>query len=313
MHRIIIRRLVLLAPTVLIVTFIVYGMIRVNPDSIVGARLGEGYTPAQAQQVRHEYRLDQPLIPEYGHWLVSVLHGNWGTSTYTFKPVLTEIGPRVAVTLELALFAVAFTVIIGIPVGVFAAMRQDGWPDYTLRTFAIAGLSVPGFYIATVVMVVLASRFHWIPNVHYRTPIENPAINLSEMWLPAFILSLSASAQVMRFARAMMLDVLRQDYMRTAWAKGLRERVVIVRHAMKNAMLPVVTVLGLTLATLVGGTVVFEVLFSLPGLGTELLGSVQQRDFAVVQGIALFFGLAVVTINLLVDLSYTLLDPRARA
>jgi len=312
MHRIILRRLVLLVPTLLIVTFIVYGIVRVNPDSIVGARLGEGFTQAQAIQVKHQYRLDRPLVPEYGHWLVSILRGDWGTSTYTFKPVLTEIRPRVAVTLELAFFSVLFTVVIGIPIGVYAAMRQDGWPDYTLRIFAIGGLSVPGFYIATVVTVILASRFHWIPDIHYKTPLEDLSRNLSQMWLPAFILSLSASAQVMRFTRAMMLDVLGQDYIRTAWSKGLRERVVIVRHAVKNAMLPVVTVLGLTLATLVGGTVVFEVLFSLPGLGTELVGSVQQRDFAVVQGIALFFGLAVVTINLLVDLSYMVIDPRAK-
>jgi peptide/nickel transport system permease protein len=312
MQRIVIRRLVLFVPTLLLVTFLVFAMVRLNPGSIVAGRLGEGFTPAQAQQVIHDYRLDKPLVPEYVRWLSAVLRGDWGTSGFTYKPVIEEMAPRATVTLELAVISVVFTVVIGIPLGVLAAMYQDRWPDYVVRVFAVGGLAVPGFYVATVLMVFLSSRFHWIPDIHYRTPTENLLTNLSEMWLPALILSLSASAYVMRYARAMMLDVLRQDYVRTARAKGLRERVVVARHAMRNAMLPVVTVVGLSLATLTGGTVVFEVLFSLPGLGKELVGAVQTRDFAVIQGITLFFAVAVMVINLVVDLSYTLIDPRAR-
>lgn len=312
MERIVIRRLALLVPTIVLVTFLVFAMVRLDPGSIVAARLGEGYTPEQAQQVIHEYRLDRPLVPEYGRWLAGILHGDWGTSSFTHKPVIVEIAPRAMVTLELAVLSVVFTVIIGIPMGVIAALYQDRWPDYVGRVFAVGGLAIPGFYLATVLMVVLSSRFHWIPNIHYRTPVDDVRTNLSQMWLPALLLSISASAYVMRYTRAMMLEVLRQDYVRTARAKGLRERVIVTRHAMKNAMLPVVTVVGLSLATLVGGTVVFEVLFSLPGLGTQLVGAVQTRDFAVIQGITLFFGLAVILINLLVDVSYTLFDPRAR-
>jgi peptide/nickel transport system permease protein len=312
MERIIIRRLVLLVPTVLLVTFLVFGMVRLDRGSVVAARLGEGYTPAQAQQVIHELRLDRPLVPEYGRWLAAILRGDWGTSSFTDKPVLAEIAPRAMVTVELAVFSIIFTVIIGLPMGVLAALYQDRWPDYVGRVFAVGGLAIPNFYLATVLMVVLASRFQWIPDIDYRTPLEDTKTNLSQMWLPALLLSVSASAHVMRYTRAMMLEVLRQDYVRTARAKGLRERVVVTRHAMKNAMLPVVTVVGLTLATLVGGTVVFEVLFSLPGLGTQLVGAVQTRDFTVIQGITLFFALAVIGINLLVDLSYTLFDPRAR-
>jgi peptide/nickel transport system permease protein len=190
-------------------------------------------------------------------------------------------------------------------------MRQDRWPDYVLRSFSILGLSVPGFYIAVVVLAIAAYNFQWAPG-RYVAITEDPLQNLRVMWLPAFILSLATAASVMRYARTMMLDVLRQDYIRTAWAKGLRERRIITGHALKNALLPVITVLGLTMATLVGGTVIFETLFTLPGLGSYLVYAMAQRDFAPVQGVALFIAIAVVLINLIVDLSYTFLDPRAR-
>ena len=181
-----------------------------------------------------------------------------------------------------------------------------------MRVFAIFGLSVPGFLVAAILLTVLAEQQGWIPDTQYTSLLENPFVNLKNMWLPAFLLSLASAAQVMRFARTMMLDVLRQDYIRTAWSKGLRERVIISRHALRNALLPVITVLGLTMAFLVGGTVVFETLFTLPGLGTHLVRAVQQKDFAVVQGVTLFFAIAVILINLMVDVAYTVLDPRAR-
>jgi peptide/nickel transport system permease protein len=284
MYRFIVRRLLLSIPTLLIVSFLVFMMVRLDPDSVVAARLGEGYTPEQADDIKEEYGLTNPVWSEYLKWLGNIVTGDWGESAYTFKPVLEEMAPKIAVTLELAILAVLFSVIIGVPIGVFSAMRQDRYPDYTLRVFAVFGLSVPGFLITTIVLTVLARRFNWIPDTQYTSLRENPFINLKNMWLPAFILSLASAAQVMRFSRTMMLDVLRQDYIRTAWAKGLRERVVISRHALRNALLPVVTVLGLTMAFLVGGTVVFESLFTLPGLGTHLIRAVQQKDFAVVRG-----------------------------
>jgi peptide/nickel transport system permease protein len=313
MYRFVIRRLILSIPTLLIVSFLVFGMIRLNPDSVVAARLGEGYTPEQAEVIKEEYGLNNPLAAEYVRWLGRVVSGDWGQSAYTFRPVTQEMAPKIAVTIELAFIAVIFSVILGVPIGVFSAMRQDRWPDYFLRSFAIFGLSVPGFVIATFLLAILAVQAGWSPNLRYNTPLDSPIENLKQMWLPALILSLATAAQVMRFARTMMLDVLRQDYIRTAWAKGLRERVIIVRHALKNAMLPVITILGLTMATLVGGTVIFEQIFTLPGLGTYLIRSVAQKDFVVVQGITLFFAFAVVVINLVVDISYTIIDPRSRS
>lgn len=311
MHRFIARRLVLAIPTLLIVSFIVFSMVRLDPGSVVAARLGEGYTEEGARLVREQYDLDRHFVPAYLSWLGRVLTGDWGESVVSFRPVLSEMGPKIGVTLQLAVMAVIFAVIIGVPIGVFSAMRQDRWPDYVLRSFSILGLSIPGFYIAVVVLAVAAYNFQWAPG-RYVPIIEDPIQNLRVMWLPAFILSLATAASVMRYARTMMLDVLRQDYIRTAWAKGLRERRIITGHALKNALLPVITVLGLTMATLVGGTVIFETLFTLPGLGSYLVYAMAQRDFAPVQGVALFIAIAVVLINLIVDLSYTVLDPRAR-
>ncbi|MGE5596281.1 MAG: ABC transporter permease [Hyphomicrobiales bacterium] len=314
MYQFVLRRILLSIPTLLIVSFLVFGMIRLDPDSVVAARLGEGadlHGPA-AQAIRDDYGLDEPIYSEYFRWLGNTLQGDWGHSALSFKPVLKEMAPKIGVTLELSLIAVFFSVVIGVPIGVFSAMRQDRLPDYVLRTGAILALSVPGFYIATVTIALTAYYFNWIPPVKYTSFSENPLKNVQQMLLPAFILSLATAASVMRYSRTMMLDVLRQDYVRTAWAKGLRERVIIFRHALKNALLPVVTVLGLTMAILVGGTVIFEQIFSLPGLGTYLVYSVAQKDFAPVQGVTLFFAIAVVIINLVVDLSYTVLDPRAR-
>lgn len=312
MSQFILRRLLLSIPTLLIVSFLIFSMIRLNPDSVVAARLGEGYTPEQAEQVKEEYGLNEPLVTEYIAWLGRVLRGDWGESAYTSQPVLEEMGPKILVTFELALMAVTVAVLIGVPIGVFSAMRQDRWPDYVLRSFAIFGLSVPGFLIATIVLAVLAKQFGWIPPIRYHSFREAPLENLAQMWMPALIVSLATAAQVMRFARTMMLDVLRQDYIRTAWSKGLRERAIISQHALKNAMLPVITVLGLTMAALIGGTVAFESIFGLPGLGRHLILAANQKDFAVVQGVALFFAICVIVINLLVDVSYTVLDPRAR-
>lgn len=312
MYQFILRRLLLSIPTLLIVSFLIFGMIRLNPDSVVAARLGEGYTPQQAEQIKEEYGLNNPMATEYVKWLGRVVRGDWGESAYTSKSVLSEMGPKFGVTFELAFMAVVIAVLIGVPIGVYSAMRQDRWPDYFLRTFAIFGLSVPGFLMATIVLAVLAKQFGWIPPIRYHSLADDPVKNLQQMWMPALIVSLATAAQVMRFARTMMLDVLRQDYIRTAWSKGLRERAIITQHALKNAMLPVITVIGLTMATLIGGTVTFEQIFSIPGLGRHLILAVAQKDFAVVQGVALFFAIAVVSVNLLVDVSYTVLDPRAK-
>lgn len=311
MYQLVLRRLLLSVPTIFIVSFLVFAMMRIDPESVVAARLGEGYTPDQAAVIREQYGLDKPLATEYLRWMGNVLRGDWGESAYTYNPVLSEMAPKVLVTLELALFAIVFSVALGLPIGVYSAIRQDRWPDYVFRTAAVLGLSIPGFYIATVVLALLANQFQWIPEIRYNSLREDPLGNIQQMWLPALILSLSTAATVMRYARTVMLEVIRQDYIRTAWSKGLTERVVIFRHALRNALLPVVTIVGLTLATLVGGTVIFESLFGLPGLGRHLIGAVARKDFAVVQGVTLFLALSVVVINLIVDVSYSVLDPRS--
>jgi peptide/nickel transport system permease protein len=220
MYQFVLRRLLLAVPTLLIVSFLIFGMIRLDPDSVVAARLGEGYTEEQANMVKETYGLNEPVATEYVKWLGRVVRGDWGESAYTFKPVLSEMAPKIGVTFELAFLAILFAVIIGVPIGVFSAMRQDRWPDYVLRSFAIFGLSVPGFLIATIVLALLAKNFGWIPSIRYQSLREDPIANLQQMWMPAFIVSLATSAQVMRYARTMMLDVLRQDYIRTAWGEG---------------------------------------------------------------------------------------------
>jgi len=312
MQKIIVRRLVLSIPTLLIVSFIIFGILRLDPDAAVAARLGEGYTPEAAEQLKEELGLNNNIATEYVKWLGNLLRGDWGTSMYSYEPVLSEVMPKVGVTLELALVAVFFAVVIGVPIGVISAIRQDSWIDYVLRGFSVLGLSVPGFVVATFVLAFLAIQFKWIPPTQYAAPWEDPVQNFQQFALAGLILSLATAASVMRYTRTMMLDVLRQDYIRTAWAKGLRERVVITRHALKNVLLPVITVIGLTMATLVGGTVIFETLFTMNGVGRLLIRGVYERDYPLVQGITLLFAIAVVLINLIVDISYSLLDPRAR-
>jgi peptide/nickel transport system permease protein len=307
------RRLILAIPTVLIVTFIVFGMVRFLPGDIAVAKLGEGYTEEAAQRIRQQYGLDRPWPEQYVRYLGNVLQGDLGTAE-TGQPVLREIRQRFPVTLELALLAVLFSAVIGIPFGVLSAVRPDSPSDYLTRGVAILGLAVPGFVIAT----LLQSGFSimWginIASLTYTPLTTDPIANLGQLWLPAFILSLGTAAQVMRMTRAMMLEVQRQDYIRTATAKGLRERVVLTRHSLRNALMPVVTIFGLQMAFLMGGTVIFESIFSLPGMGRYLIEAVTRRDYAVVQGVTLIFAISVVLINLFVDISYTFLDPRTRA
>lgn len=306
------RRFLLAIPTILIVSFFVFGMVRFLPGDIAVAKLGEGYTEEAAARIRTEYGLDKPWPQQYVTYMGKVLRGDLGRAE-SGQPVTSEIRSRFPVTLELALIAVLFSAAIGIPIGVLSAIRQDTVPDYLARGLAIFGLAVPGFYLATLLQSIFSIRFGInIASLNYHPLTSDPLGNLGQLWLPALLLSLGTGAQVTRMTRAMMLEVMRQDYIRTASAKGLRERVVIARHALRNALMPVVTIFGLTMAALIGGTVIFESIFSLPGMGRYLIEAVTRRDYAVVQGITLIFAASVIFINLLVDISYTVLDPRTR-
>jgi len=306
------RRALLAIPTVLIVSFLVFSMIRFLPGDIAVAKLGEAYTEEAAVRIRAEYGLDKPWPQQYATYMGNLVRGDFGRAE-SGQPVLQELRSRFPVTLELALMAVLFSALIGIPIGVLSAIRQDSLIDYFARGLAIFGLAVPGFYLATLLQAYFSINHGMnIASLNYNKLSADPIANLKQMWLPAFILSLGTAAQVTRMTRAMMLEVLRQDYIRTASAKGLASRVVLLRHALRNALMPVVTIFGLTMAFLIGGTVIFESIFSLPGMGRYLIEAVTRRDYAVVQGITLIFATAVVLINLIVDISYTLLDPRTR-
>jgi peptide/nickel transport system permease protein len=239
-----------------------------------------------------------------------VVHGDFGTDIWTKDPVLQEINKRWPVTLELTILALIVAQLIALPIGIFSALRQDTWGDYSARSFAILCIAVPNFWIGTLVVVLPAIWWGYSPPIMLISFTANPLANLKEYILPAIVLGMGLAGITMRMTRTMMLEVLRQDYVRTAWAKGLRERVVVVRHALKNALIPVVTIVGGQLAVMIGGDVIIEQIFNLPGLGRLMLDSISHRNYTVVSGVLMVFALAMVLINLLVDLTYGFFDPR---
>lgn len=306
------RRLLLLIPTLALVTLLVFSIIRLLPGSIVVLMLSEqGYASEQAK-LEQMLGLDQPFYWQYVSYVGKVFRGDLGVSFWTREPVLDEILRRLPVSVELALLAMFFGLLIALPTGIVSAIRQDSWLDYVFRTSAIGGLSVPGFWMATIVIVVASISWKWVPPMRYTPFVRDPLANLSQLIIPAIILGLALSASVMRMTRSMVLEVLREDYVRTAWAKGLPESAVIVRHVLKNAMIPVVTIMGLQFSTLIGGTVIMESIFVLPGMGKFLLDAITWRDYPVIQGINLFLATGVILLNLVVDLLYGFLDPRIR-
>lgn len=314
MMQVIVQRCLLAVVTVFIVTVIVFSLVRFIPGDPAVQLLGESYTEEQAEIINERLGLNRPYVVQYGTWIWDLVRGDFGNSLQPNKaPIGPQIIDRLEPTLLLGTLTIILAVIIGIPVGVFAALRQDTWLDYALRSLSIFGLSVPGFYIATQLLGVLAKQFEWIPPIGWVGITENPIAVFERLWMPALILSLATSAQIMRMSRAMMLEVMRQDYIRTAWAKGLHERKIVLSHALRNAMLPVMTIIGISVAFLVSGTVIFETLFGLPGMGTYMINSVIARDYVAVQSITVVFALAVVLVNLAVDIGYVFLDPRLKA
>jgi len=302
----------LLFPTMALVTLLVFSIIRLLPGDIVTLMLSEQGYAADKAQLERMLGLDQPFYRQYLTYIGRVFQGDLGVSFWTKEPVLEEIMRRLPVSLELAVLAMLVGLVLALPAGIFSAIRQDTWLDYLFRSGAIGGLSIPGFWMATVVIVAASIWWQWVPPMRYTPFTRDPVKNLAQLWLPAFILGLALSASVMRMTRSMVLEVLREDYVRTAWAKGLSETVVVTRHVLKNAMIPVVTVMGLQLSTLIGGTVIMETIFVLPGMGKFLLDAIAWRDYPVIQGINLFLATGVIVVNLVVDLVYGFLDPRIR-
>jgi peptide/nickel transport system permease protein len=311
-----IRRLVSLVPTLFIVTVIVFVVIRLVPGNIIDLMVSQHEYSMEGggrQAIIKALGLDAPIHVQYGRWLRDiVLHGDLGDSLWNKMTVTGLLGQRLATTLELGILAIIIALIIAIPIGIYSAIRQDTIGDYIGRTVAILGLAIPNFWLGTMVIVFPSLWWGWSPSVQLIKFSEDPLGNLGMFLLPAFILGLSMSATTMRMMRTMMLEVLRQDYIKTAWAKGLRERVVNLRHAMKNALIPVITLIGLQLPIVIGGTVIIEQIFSLPGMGLLMLEAINQRDYPIVTGVTLVIGIGVLVINLVVDMSYGFLDPRVQ-
>ena len=319
MRTYIIRRLLLLIPTFLLLTVLVFLSVRFLPGDVVDsmmARLAEevgGMVHVDREKVERMLGMDVPAHVQYVRWLGGIfLRGTLGESLFGGYTVEEKIIGRLPITIELGVLSILIGLVIAVPVGIYSAVRQDTASDYAGRSIAIIGLATPNFWLATLVLTFPAIWWAWAPPLRMVAFVDDPLRNLGHMFIPSLILGTYLSATVMRMTRTMMLEVLRQDFIRTAWAKGLRERVIILRHVIKNALIPVVTLVGLQLPILIGGSVIMENMFALPGLGRLMLEALTVRDYPVVSGINLFFATAVMTINLLIDILYGYLDPRVK-
>jgi len=327
MRAYVIRRLLLVIPTVFLVSLIVFLLIRLVPGDAVDAlvaQLAEFDPGTNIEEIRdeveHSLGLDVPILTQYGRWLGIVpqddssfrglFQGDLGKSFWRSDTVIEEITARLPVTLELSFLGLIIGQLIALPVGIYSAVRRDTWGDYIGRSFAILCLAVPSFWVATLVIIFPGIWWGYMPPIMFAPFLEDPLCNLEQLILPAVVLGMAMGGGTMRMTRTTMLEVLRQDYIRTAWAKGLREHVVIFRHALKNALIPVVTLIGLWMPILIGGTVIIEQIFVIPGMGLLVVQATQYRDYPVLSGVLLFFGVGLVLINLIVDLTYGLLDPR---
>ena len=313
----IIRRVLLVIPTLFILSILVFLSVRFIPGDVVDAMLGQLQATIGSnidrEALERRLGLDVPVWVQYGRWIGEILqNGSLGKSLWGEWPVEEEIIARLPVTLELGLLAILIGLVIALPVGIYSAIRQDTASDYLGRSLAIIGLATPNFWLAIMVMLYPAIWWGWSPPMQWVPFTEDPLGNLGLFFIPSVILGTASSAATMRMTRTMMLEVLRQDFIRTAWSKGLKEKVVIIRHTIKNALIPVVSLIGLQLPILVGGAVIMENIFNLPGLGRLMLDALQNRDYPVVQGTNLFFATGVVLLNLLIDLIYPYLDPRVR-
>ena len=316
MRAYVIRRVLLVVPTLLILSMIVFLLVRFIPGDVIDAMQADfAFTAGEIDREALERKLglDQPIPVQYARWLGDiVLHGSLGQSLLGRFSVNEKIAGRLPVTIQLGVTALVIGLLIALPVGIYSAIRQDTTPDYVGRSVAVIGLATPNFWLALMVMLYPAIWWGWSPPMRLIRFSADPLGNLGMFIIPGAILGTAMAAATMRMTRTMMLEVLRQDYVRTAWSKGLKERAVVVRHAVKNAIIPVITLVGLQLPILVGGSVIMENIFNLPGLGRLMLNALEDRDYTVVSGINLLFGSFVVMGNVLIDLTYGFLDPRIR-
>ena len=318
MRAYVIRRILLMIPTLFILTALIFLSVRFIPGDVVDIMMDQmmisgGLLDADRAAFERAMGLDLPIYVQYGRWIGDLfLRGTLGESLMHAFTIEERILGRLPVTLELGLLAILIGLVIALPVGIYSAVRRDKIGDYAGRSVAIVGLATPNFWLGIMVMVYPAIWWGWSPPLRLVRFIDDPLRNLAMFLIPSLILGTAGAAAVMRMTRTMMLEVLRQDYIRTAWAKGLRERVVVVRHAIKNALVPVVTLVGMQLPILVGGSVIIENIFNLPGLGRLMVLALEERDYPVVSGVNLVFGCVVLANNLVIDLVYAFLDPRIR-
>jgi peptide/nickel transport system permease protein len=308
------RRVLLAIPVLLLSSLVVFGLMRIMPGDALTALMAESgnVSPRELQKLRKDLRLDLPYHEQYLHWVWQMVTFNPGRSVFTGDAIATSLKKAIPVTIELAAMAIVFGVALAIPLGVLSATRQDKLSDYIGRLVAISGLSFPDFWLGTLIITFAAIWFSWMPPLGYTSLWESPWRNLQQFVLPAAVLGLRLSAATMRMTRSTLLEVLREDYVRTAWAKGLGERLIIYKHALKNALIPVVTIVGGQLGTLLAGTVIVETIFALPGMGRLTVEAILFRDYPVVQTNVMLVAGTLVTLNLLVDLTYAWLDPRIR-
>ena len=314
MFKYILRRIIILIPTLIGMSILIFVMMRLLPGDIVDAMVGMDSTVTEEakQQLRESFGLADPWPVQYAQWIGNVLQGDLGTSFRSREPITAQLLRALPITLELAILAILMSIPVAIPLGIISAVRQNSRIDLIARIIGLIGLSVPSFWLATLFLLFTSLTFRWVPSVIWINPLENPLGNLLQMALPALALAVQLMAVEMRMMRAAMLEVLRQDYIRTVRAKGLAERAVLYRHALKNAFIPVITVIGIQVGALMGGSIIIEQIFGLPGIGWYLLQGIFNRDYPIVQVTTLFLAAMFVVISLLIDVAYAYLDPRIR-
>lgn len=313
MHIYIGKRLLVAIPTLLIVSIFVFSLQKLLPGDPILAMAGEERDPQVIEFLREKYRMNDPVVYQYGYWIANVLQGDFGISLRTNQPVLELIGEKLPVTIQLAVMSMIFAFIIGVPIGILAAVKKNTVTDYIANIVALSGLSIPNFWLGIMLILLVSVRLGWLPASGYESIFVDPVRSLETMIMPSFVLGNALAATLMRHTRSAMLGVMKADYIRTARAKGLSERVVILSHTFRNALLPIVTLSALLFGELLAGAVLTEQIFTIPGFGKLIVDAVFNRDYAVVQGVVLCTAIGFILMNLVADVLYVLLNPRMRA
>ena len=309
----IVRRLAIAVPTLILVSIFVFTLQKLLPGDPALVMAGEDRDPAAIAFIREKYHLNEPILIQYAYWMKAVLQGDMGISLRTNQPVLGLIGDKLPVTIQLALMAIVIAFVIGVPAGILSAVKKGTIIDYVANIVALSGLSVPNFWLGIMLILLVSVNLGWLPASGYESPFVDPLRSLQTMIMPAFVLGTSLAATLMRHTRSAMLGVMKADYVRTARAKGVREFAVIIKHAFRNALLPIVTLSALLFGELLGGAVLTEQIFTIPGFGKLIVDAVFTRDYAVVQGVVLCAAAGVILINLVADVLYFLVNPRIRS